>query len=167
MAWRRWVFPSPAPPWMNNGLYERAGISATASVAAWAKRFEDPVTKASKVYRGSSPTSSDRSPDLELVRRVPATAPADTAGPASELGGTGDRGSSSSMSSANCVGATSTRIFTSWPTASQAAELSRERKRVSTRSRTNVFGALSTSRSPSNDEGERPASQVRQVASET
>ena len=28
---------------MNNGLYDRAGVSATDSAAAWAKRFEAPA----------------------------------------------------------------------------------------------------------------------------
>ena len=35
---------------MKSGLYDRAGVSATRRDAAWAKRFELPVTKASKVY---------------------------------------------------------------------------------------------------------------------
>ena len=37
---------------MNNGLYERAGPSATASAAAWANRLLEPATKVSKVYFG-------------------------------------------------------------------------------------------------------------------
>src|SRR6476620_1607635 len=39
---------------MNNGLYERAGPSATASAAAWANRLLEPATKVSKVYFGLS-----------------------------------------------------------------------------------------------------------------
>jgi len=34
---------------MNSGLYDRAGISATASAAAWANRLDVPVTNASNV----------------------------------------------------------------------------------------------------------------------
>src|SRR5690606_803379 len=35
---------------MNRGLYALAGVSATADAAACAKRFEEPITKVSKVY---------------------------------------------------------------------------------------------------------------------
>jgi len=35
---------------MNNGLYARAGASATATAAACAKRFDAPMTKVSNVY---------------------------------------------------------------------------------------------------------------------
>src|SRR3954465_5532176 len=41
---------------MNSGLYAWAGASATASAAACAKRFDDPITKESKVYFGFQPT---------------------------------------------------------------------------------------------------------------
>ena len=37
---------------MNRGLKEVPGVSDTASAAAWAKRFEGPMTKVSKVYLG-------------------------------------------------------------------------------------------------------------------
>ena len=44
---------------MNRGLYALAGVSTTADAAACAKRFEEPITKVSKVYllfrRESSP----------------------------------------------------------------------------------------------------------------
>ena len=39
---------------MNSGLYERAGLSATESAAACAKRFDAPMTNWSNVYRGFS-----------------------------------------------------------------------------------------------------------------
>src|SRR5712691_11391921 len=45
---------------MNSGLYACAGASATASAAAWAKRFEEPITKESNVYRGLIPPGSGR-----------------------------------------------------------------------------------------------------------
>ena len=35
---------------MKSGLYACAGASATASAAAWAKRFDEPITKRSNVY---------------------------------------------------------------------------------------------------------------------
>ena len=39
---------------MNSGLYDLAGASATATAAAWANRFEEPMTNRSKVYLGVS-----------------------------------------------------------------------------------------------------------------
>jgi hypothetical protein len=42
---------------MNSGLYAWAGASATASAAAWAKRFDDPITNESNVYFGLMPPS--------------------------------------------------------------------------------------------------------------
>src|SRR6516165_9815928 len=44
---------------MKSGLYACAGASATASAAAWAKRFDEPMTKSSKVYFGLSSTSGE------------------------------------------------------------------------------------------------------------
>jgi hypothetical protein len=37
---------------MKSGLYALAGASATATAAAWANRFDCPMTKLSKVYFG-------------------------------------------------------------------------------------------------------------------
>src|SRR2546428_184102 len=37
---------------MNSGLYERAGVSATDSAAAWANRFEAPVSN--QVFQAAS-----------------------------------------------------------------------------------------------------------------
>src|ERR671932_541113 len=45
---------------MKSGLYACAGASATASAAACAKRFDDPMTNESKVYFGLIPTASGR-----------------------------------------------------------------------------------------------------------
>ena len=42
---------------MKSGLYACAGASATASAAAWAKRFDEPITKRSNVYFGFRPDS--------------------------------------------------------------------------------------------------------------
>ena len=45
---------------MKSGLYACAGASATASAAAWAKRFDEPITKRSNVYFGLRPLRSRR-----------------------------------------------------------------------------------------------------------
>src|SRR5579884_3218751 len=45
---------------MKSGLYAWAGASATASAAACAKRFDDPITKESNVYFGLMPAISLR-----------------------------------------------------------------------------------------------------------
>ena len=42
---------------MKSGLYALAGASATATAAAWANRFDWPMTKLSKVYFGLSRVS--------------------------------------------------------------------------------------------------------------
>ena len=42
---------------MKSGLYACAGASATASAAACAKRFDEPITNESKVYLGFMPTA--------------------------------------------------------------------------------------------------------------
>src|SRR5262245_14950673 len=42
---------------MKSGLYACAGASATARAAACAKRFDEPMTKRSKVYFGFNSTS--------------------------------------------------------------------------------------------------------------
>src|SRR5215211_9055599 len=39
---------------MNSVLYDLAGASATATAAAWANRFDEPMTNRSKVYLGVS-----------------------------------------------------------------------------------------------------------------
>ena len=46
---------------MKSGLYALAGASATATAAAWAKRFDPPMTKLSKLYFGFS-RESERLP---------------------------------------------------------------------------------------------------------
>ena len=42
---------------MKSGLYACAGASATASAAAWAKRFDEPITNRSNVYFGLDPAA--------------------------------------------------------------------------------------------------------------
>src|SRR5438034_6636575 len=43
---------------MKSGLYACAGASATASAAACAKRFDEPITNESNVYFGLSPPAT-------------------------------------------------------------------------------------------------------------
>ena len=53
----RCVLPRPEPAWMNSGLKLTAApgaASATRHMAAWASWFEEPTTKVSKVWLGSS-----------------------------------------------------------------------------------------------------------------
>ena len=45
---------------MVSGLYDLPGFSATAIAAAWANRFELPMTKVSKEYLGFSRASTSR-----------------------------------------------------------------------------------------------------------
>src|SRR3990170_3614335 len=61
MACSRWVLPGPDSPYPSSGLYAFPGASATATAAAWANRFDEPMTKVSKVYFGlrrASPCAS-------------------------------------------------------------------------------------------------------------
>src|SRR5437868_6578427 len=44
---------------MNNGLYALAGCSATATAAACANRFDEPITNVSNVYFGLRRACSD------------------------------------------------------------------------------------------------------------
>ena len=52
MELSRWVLPTPGGPHRNSGLYAWAGISATASAAACARRLQSPMTNWSKVSLG-------------------------------------------------------------------------------------------------------------------
>src|SRR5213592_148680 len=55
MACIKWVLPRPTPPYTKRGLYVRAGVCATARLAAWAISLFGPTTKDSNVFRGLSP----------------------------------------------------------------------------------------------------------------
>src|SRR6185369_14510601 len=85
---------------MNSGLYALAGDSATATAAAWANRFDEPMTNVSKVYFGlsrlpPSPAGRGRSsrwcsptwalPSL-ITRPGPLSGGLSTAGPFDPLG---------------------------------------------------------------------------------
>src|SRR6266850_1813538 len=65
---------------MNSGLYACAGASATASAAAWAKRFEEPITNRSKTLgtprtKSSSESSSPSTPANHVRYVVSLSAP--------------------------------------------------------------------------------------------
>ena len=132
---------------MKSGLYAWAGASATASAAAWAKRFDDPITNESKVYFGlmlavSPRPRRDRRGEADRARR----------GRRRRRGGVGGR-----------------------PRAGPAARVRRRpspprgsdsRKCPSIHSRVKSFGTASTNASSSTDD-RRPTSlnQFRKVVS--
>ena len=62
---------------MKSGLYAWAGASATASAAACAKRFDEPITNESKVYFGLIPATSVRTA-VDLGRERPDRGRSDT-----------------------------------------------------------------------------------------
>ena len=97
---------------MKSGLYAWAGASATASAAACAKRFDEPITKLSNVYFGFVPAGSSF-----------------TAGAAATSGSVGS-GSS----------ATRSAILTSRPSTSRVAARSKPRKWLSIHSRVKSLG---------------------------
>ena len=78
---------------MKSGLYACAGASATASAAAWAKRFDEPITNRSNVYFGFSPDSlirCGRRPRSCRARRAPSRRR--SAGPGALAGRVADGG---------------------------------------------------------------------------
>src|SRR5919204_5592307 len=121
---------------MKSGLYAWAGASATASAAACAKRFDEPMTNESKVYFGLSPLS------LCL------------------------RGGAADAAAVSCGRlATVSRIFRSWPVASRAAAPIRPRKCPSIHSRVKSFGTEITSVSSVSSTPSASANHVRYVVS--
>src|SRR4051794_3342125 len=123
---------------MNNGLYDWAGASATASAAAWAKRLLPPMTKTSKVYRGLMP---DRSAD---------SGAAGSSGSTSTTSGIA--AAASSAWAAATASATATRSSTT-SSCSEAAASSRLPKCPSIQVFVNSFGTPTTSRSASCSSG--------------
>src|SRR5215210_1820908 len=103
---------------MKSGLYACAGASATASAAACAKRFEEPMTNESKVYFGLRPIPSGS-------RRWPSTL--------------------TRITSAGGAGSPSTSVTASWirrscPVASPTAALISPTKWPSIQLRVKSFG---------------------------
>src|ERR671935_993016 len=121
---------------MKSGLYACAGASATASAAACAKRFKEPMTNESKVYFGLRP--------LSLCLR----------GGAAEVAAV-SRGWS----------ATVRRIRRSWPVASRAAAEIKPRKCPSIHSRVKSFGTEIASVSSVSSTPSASANHVRYVVS--
>src|SRR5689334_1016239 len=75
---------------MNNGLYALAGDSATATAAACAKRFDDPMTKVSNMYFGFSRLPSGVAAGVRRSSR-PVPAPDRGGGTGAESGIAGGR----------------------------------------------------------------------------
>ena len=105
---------------MKSGLYAWAGASATASAAACAKRFDEPMTKLSKVYFGFVRAGSDSSPLPGID--APASSPARL-----------DHG-------CRVPSATVSTTRTSRPSTSRAAARTKPRKCPSIHSRVKSFG---------------------------
>src|ERR687883_112692 len=121
---------------MKSGLYACAGASATASAAACAKRFDEPITNESKVYFAFRP--------LSVCLR----------------GGVADAGVVSRGWSA-----TVRRMRRSCPVASRAAAPIRPRKCPSIHSRVKSFGTEITSVSSVSSTPSASANHVRYVVS--
>src|SRR6185503_5189027 len=105
---------------MKSGLYACAGASATASAAACAKRFDEPITKLSNVYFGLAPSCG--------------SAVATGRGLAAASAGSGSS-------------ATVSETRTSCPSASRVAARTRPRKWLSIHSRVKSFGTTTTNAS--------------------
>ena len=88
---------------MVSGLYDLPGFSATAMAAAWAKRFEAPMTKVSKVYFGFS-----RAP-ISLRGRKPLLGASSAGGDRSAGGPAGSRSGAGSWRPPGADGATPAR----------------------------------------------------------
>src|SRR6478672_4942677 len=119
---------------MKSGLYACAGASATASAAAWAKRFDEPITKESKVYFVLKPPLSGRFwTELRALAAAGASIrPSRSSGSSSAVG----------------VGSlTRSSIGRSRPVTSRIAAPIRPRKWPSTQSRVKSFGTARTKRS--------------------
>src|SRR5256714_11091071 len=125
---------------MKSGLYAWAGASATASAAACAKRFDDPITNRSNVYFGFIPESSD-----------PAAAC---------LGATSGRGMSTGIRSL-----TDSATRRSWPVTSRTAAPISPRKWPSIHSRVKSLGTPRTNASSESSAPSASANQVRYVVS--
>src|SRR5688500_14817193 len=125
---------------MNSGLYACAGASATASAAAWANRFDDPITNRSNVYFGFMPASA--------------------APPPGRLGTSVGAGVSAGIRSV-----TESPTRRSWPVTSLTAAPIRPRKCPSIHSRVKSFGTPRTNRSSESSVPSASANHVRYVVS--
>src|SRR3954469_8011490 len=126
---------------MKSGLYACAGASATASAAACAKRFDDPITNRSNVYFGFIPPS----------REPPAR------------GSTGRSGCTGTSAGKRSLTDRTTRR--SWPVTSRTAAPIRPRKWPSIHSRVKPFGTPRTNASSERSIPSASANHVRYVVS--
>src|SRR4051794_13165166 len=127
---------------MNSGLYAWAGASATASAAACANRFDEPITNRSKVYFGFMPAS--------LADAAAGRGFASAAG----LGRSTGRRS-----------VTDSATRRSWPVTSRTAAPIRPRKCPSIHSRVKSFGTARTKASSESSAPSASANHVRYVVS--
>src|SRR6266571_4533807 len=125
---------------MKSGLYACAGASATARAAACAKRFDEPITKRSKVYFGFIPAS--------------------TAPPERPFGASAGAGVAAGSRSV-----TESATRRSWPVTSRTAGPIRPRKCPSIHSRVKSFGTPSTKASSESSAPSASANHVRYVVS--
>src|ERR687885_1618256 len=127
---------------MKSGLYACAGASATANAAAWAKRFDEPITNRSNVYFGFIPVSA----------LVGAAARAGVAS-AGEGASIGPRSVTESATRRSC------------PVTSRTAAPISPRKCPSIHSRVKSFGTPRTKASSLSSTPSASANQVRYVVS--
>src|SRR5579862_7983131 len=130
---------------MKSGLYACAGASATASAAACAKRFDDPITNESNVYFRLKPPLSG----LLGGMRATIGAAAGSSKPSSVTGSAGAKPSSETRSS----------IGRSSPVTSRMAAPIRPRKWPSIQSRVKSLGTARTKQSLSS----RPRASLNHV----
>src|SRR3954469_17556126 len=128
---------------MKSGLYACAGASATASAAACAKRFDEPITNRSNVYLGFIPASL--------------AGAADGRGFASAAAGLGRSTGTRSV--------TESATRRSWPVTSRTAAPIKPRKWPSIHSRVKSLGTLRTNASSERSVPSASANQVRYVVS--
>src|SRR5512132_4184657 len=125
---------------MKSGLYACAGASATASAAAWANRFDEPITNRSNVYLGFMPETPPPLPGC--------------------LGSSAGAGVSAGIRSL-----TESATRRSWPVTSRTAAPIRPRKCPSIHSRVKSFGTPSTKASSESSAPSAYANHVRYVVS--
>src|SRR5438876_6394001 len=126
---------------MKSGLYACAGASATASAAACANRFDEPITNRSNVYFGFMPESSAPPPPCFGITSA---------------------GSGASTGSRSVTDSATRR---SWPVTSRTAAPIRPRKWPSIHSRVKSFGTPRTKASSDSSAPSASANQVRYVVS--
>src|SRR5947199_3580631 len=125
---------------MKRGLYACAGASATASAAACAKRFDEPITNRSNVYLGFIPESIAPPPDRFGVSVGAGVA-------------------------AGIRSVTESATRRSWPVTSRTAAPIRPRKCPSIHSRVKSFGTPRTKASSESPAPSASANHVRYVVS--